>query len=170
MKKSLFKKISLSVVLFAQSFWMQGCGTGVDPLILFDDSLPTLGPITSGSIAGSFLTQVYTEANPYWIFNNASFAGNFLAPANGVVTEITTNSISILHSARILSKIEGFSSINVRLGDTVYAEQALAFFIGGTPVKFQVFLDGNAICPLSFLSQSFRASMINFNAGAGPCQ
>ncbi len=157
----IFTLMSLSIASF-------GCGTGIDPLVLFDDSIPELGPIISSSFVGSWVTVPFSASNPFWVMSQASFGvGNFLAPQRGVVTELGTDSISIIHSGRIATKIVGLTSINIRVGDTVTAGQALALFIGSGNAEFHVYLDGNAVCPLSFLSQTFRQGFGSFSS---PCQ
>lgn len=161
MKKNL-SKIFLILAL-ASTSTLQSCGTGVDPLVLFDEALPELQPIiSSGSVSGSWLSQGYSATNPYWIFTGTFFSGNFLSPAQGVVTALDTNSITIMHSGRLATRIVGLQSINVRVGDTIAAGQALAFFLGGATLELHVFLDGRAVCPLSFLSQTFRTGMLSF--------
>ena len=154
-----------SVLVFILSLNLQGCGTGVDPLKLFDEPLPVLKPIISSvsGLSATFLTQPYSESNPYWILSTADFQGNFLSPAEGVITGLTSESITIMHSGRLTSKLTGLSSINTRLGDTVVSQQALGVYLGSGTIKFQVYLDGKAVCPLTFLSESFRQAFISFS-------
>ena len=114
------------------------------------------------------MTVPFKSDNLFWVMSQASFGvGNFLAPQRGVVTELGADSISIMHSGRLSSKIVGLTSINIRVGDTVAAGQALALFIGSGNAEFHVFLDGNPVCPLSFLSQAFRQGFGSFSS---PCQ
>ncbi len=152
-------RVKRGVALTAVLGTLLSCGTGVDPLILFDDSIPALDQIVAGTVQSSFLTGGYSSSTPYWTFNSLNLftLGQFLAPATGVVTEVTVDSITILHSGRMKTRLVGLQTVNIRVGDTVTRGQAIAQFLGSGAVQFWVYLDGQPVCPYSFLTQSFRA-------------
>ena len=142
---------------------ISGCGQGVDPLVLFDEALPQLDPIVQGGIGANFITSAYTATTPYWTLNSAlAGTGVFVAPATGVVTEIGVDSVTLMHSGRMKTRIVGLSAINIRLGDTVVRGQSLAqFFLTNGVLQFWVLIDGNPVCPMSFLSPGFRQSLVS---------
>ena len=150
------------------------CGNAsgsVDPLSLFSDSsIPNLDPIISS--AGVFTNgQAFTSSTPYWVLSNPiGFGGSsYIAPARGIVTSLGVGSfngitgyyVTIAHSGRLATRYIGITPI-VRQGDSVLAGQQIGTVVGysGNYVAFQVILDGNPVCPLSYLSTNFRSQII----------
>lgn len=175
MKKSNTMKFLLALSALIAT----GCGTGIDPVgvAVGNGTLPQLSSISTTSPGGQ-LTGFFSATTPYWTFANLfAFGGNYLAPADGIVAQIgftTINStqvnyVTILHTGgRLASRFYGVQNIVVREGDSVFAQQAVGTFYNGAGVTFQVLLDGNPVCPMSFMSATFRA---NFNSlGFNPCQ
>jgi hypothetical protein len=81
--------------------------------------------------------------------------------------------VAIAHSGRISTAIYGMQNVIVRAGDSVRSGDSLGAFVGwgaSNRVAFQVLLDGVAICPLSFMSDTFRATLAFFSfGGLQPC-
>jgi murein DD-endopeptidase MepM/ murein hydrolase activator NlpD len=150
---------------------LSACGSAggsVDPLVIFNDTaIPSLDSIvtTSSSLTSVTITP-YTNSAPYWVFNNAGVfnGGNFIAPAKGIVTRVgvvsfngsTPTAVTIIHSGRLATKVIGMQVVQVREGDSVSAGQIIGSFVTTGSVGFQVILDGTAVCPLSFMSSTFR--------------
>jgi len=173
MKNTVAKILGFGLI----AFQLVSCGTNNDNIdILNSTALPSINSFVSGSINSS-LTSGFSSTNPYWTFTNfAGTYGNYLSPARAVVGEIgstnvtgiTTSFITLIHSGRVATRIYGMQTINVRSGDVVLAGQAVgSFFTTGTLV-FQVLVDGAAVCPLSYMSSTFRATFTTF--GIVACQ
>lgn len=162
---------------------LSACGGAngvVDPITLFsDNSIPKLNAIVANGFVGSTLSSPFTPSTPYWLMNGTVLGAPVVAPANGIVTStgLTTINgtsvtyVAVAHSGRISTAIYGMQNVIVRAGDSIRAGDSLGSFVGFTgQVAFQVLLDGVAICPLSFMSDSFRATLTNaFFGSVAPC-
>ncbi len=170
----VFHRISLLTVLFGFLLGSPGCGN-VDPLSVFGDTNPpALEPIFAFGTGGpAIVVNGFTSQSPYWAFTQGFFfGGNVLAPAKGVVsslgTDTATNStfVTIAHSGRLATRIAGVIP-TVRSGDMVVSGQIIGTFVGSGMVTLQVLLNGSAVCPLSFISQSFRSQIYPYFQVAG---
>lgn len=150
------------------------CGNN-DPLELFNEPLPQLSTITSGGSYG--LTVPYTPSTPYWQFPTFGVSSNALAPARGQIAEIGLDTqfnsggyyVKIIHSGRMATKIVGINqAVLVRAGDYVVAGQPIGLFFSGS-VYLQVIVDNKAVCPLSYMSDTFRSTFYTGVAG-NPCR
>ncbi|MBS1960533.1 MAG: peptidoglycan DD-metalloendopeptidase family protein [Bdellovibrionales bacterium] len=172
--KKLFSILALSSIALLTS-----CGQGQDLLgtVAYNNgTFPQLGRI---STSVPTLSGQYTAANPYWGINSffSYGGGNYLAPAAGVVTSvgigqignIQTNFITIAHSGRFATRIYNVSVVNVRVGDYVGKEQVIGSFFNSVTAYFQVLVDGESKCPLSFLDDAYRAQIAGANGGFTPC-
>ena len=157
------------------SVQLVSCGTNTDNIdILNSTNIPALENFaTAGLIYSSLSGLGFTSTTPYWTFAAGAY-GSYFAPARGIVTEVGTSTLSagasfitIVHSGRLATKVHGLQLINVRPGDAVVAGSAVGSFFGGA-IAFQVLLDGSAVCPLSFLSSTFRNSF-TLGANISPC-
>ena len=175
------KNTILSLVLgMSLIIGASGCGNAagtVDPLSLFSDSsLPQLDSITPQSYTFNALTSGFSSANPYWVFTSSGTTGTYLAPAKGIVTStgVTTLNgtsatyVTIAHSGRLATRIYGMNNLLVRPGDSVVSGQIIGTFVISGSVGFQVLLDGSPVCPLSFMSTTFRQNLSTFY-GNGIC-
>lgn len=151
---------------------LSGCGTGVDPLAVAvgNGTIPQLGPISTSNF-GTFLSGGFNSTTPYWTFNFTSFTGNYVSPGDGYISQLglttingqQTNYVTIVHTGgRLASRFFGVQNIVVRNGDSVVAGQTIGTFFNSSGVYFQVLLDGNPVCPLSFMSTAFRQSFSSF--------
>lgn len=157
----LIKKFKFAVGL-PLFFVLAGCGTGgnaIDPLQLMEDSIPNLQNMQTGSWSGNTITGPFTSSTPYWTFATTGFS-IFLSPANGYVSEVGGGAIKIIHSGRFATRMVGLGLINVRSGDYVFSGQNIGTFATTGFITFQVLLDGSPVCPLSFMSTTFRQSFI----------
>jgi hypothetical protein len=174
MKTKMIKLLGLALL----SVQLVSCGNlnaSVDNLeILNSTNIPTLNSFAASGLTQANFGTSFTSATPYWIFTAGGGYGSYFAPARGIVTEIGVSSISagssyvtIVHSARLATRVHGLQIINNRPGDSVLAGVAVGTFFSGS-IAFQVLLDGNPVCPLSFLSENFRSSFAigNYN----PCK
>jgi hypothetical protein len=156
-------KIGVHASRILALFALTGCGTGgnaIDPLQLMADSIPNLQNMQTGSWAGNTITApFFTSATPYWTFLTTGFS-IFLSPANGYVSEVGGGAIKIIHSGRFATRMVGLGLINVRSGDYVFSGQNIGTFATTGSITFQVLLDGSPVCPLSFMSTTFRQSFI----------
>jgi murein DD-endopeptidase MepM/ murein hydrolase activator NlpD len=161
-----------AIGFIAMAFSLGACGTGVDPLAVAvgNGSIPQLGPISTSNF-GTFLSSGFSSTTPYWTFNFTSFTGNYLSPGDGYIAQIgvttvasqQTNFVTIVHTGgRLASRFFGVQNIVVRTGDSVVAGQPIGTFFNSSGVYFQVLLDGNPVCPLSFMSTAFRQSFSAF--------
>jgi hypothetical protein len=162
----------LSVMGIVLAGILGGCGQNVDPLDL--NGIPQLNSITAQTGAlNSYVQGTYTASNPYWVFNTsfAGFAGSYVAPAQGIVSEIGVANLAGIQgyfitilSGRISTRIYGIQQPTIRVGDYVFSGQNIAVFYASSAVGFQVMLDGTPVCPLSYLSTQFRASLYSYNS------
>jgi len=171
-------KLSAMVLL---GISLVGCGQSVDPIkAVARDTFAPLSYFSSnaGTFAG-VLTQPFNPSAPFWSFGagvSIFNGGTYLSPADGTVTQLglttinstQTNFVSIVHTSRLATRFYGLQQITVRQGDFVFQGQAVGIFIGTGTITFQVLLDGNPVCPLSFMGDAFRATFqsLTFN----PCQ
>jgi hypothetical protein len=180
MKKQM-KRILGTCALLLSMTGLSSCGGAgvVDPLSLFGaGSPPQLDPIVSGLNAGVFSGSSFSNSAPYWLFVVNNFGGlAYVAPADGIVVgsgPISTGGISgvavtIAHAGKLSTRYIGIAPI-VRIGDSVIRGQTIGTLtsFGGTgQIAFQVLLDGTPVCPLTFLSATFRAQMNNYFGAAG---
>ncbi len=170
-----FLKLGMLLVSLATLNSCGNAGGSVDPLSLFNDSsIPEIQPIVQnfGVFNGGTATP-FSASNPFWILNSltAGFGGaSYIAPARGIVTSSGVGSfngvsgftLTIAHSGRLATRYIGITPV-VRTGDSVVAGQVIGtmvgFNVGNNQIAFQVLLDGAPVCPLSFLSSSFRAQI-----------
>ena len=159
----------IKYVIFAVALGiMSACGSsGTDPLSLMDAPFPPLNSIMTG-VTFPVLTTPYTAANPFWTFASGFGSFSYVAPANGIVSEAGANYVVILHSGRLATKITGLGIVSVRSGDTVFASQVVGSF-ANMPVQFSVFVDGVSVCPMSYMSASFRQFFISGGFAGNPC-
>jgi murein DD-endopeptidase MepM/ murein hydrolase activator NlpD len=175
--KSLFACLGMILSLNALSA-CGNAGGSVDPLSLFNDSsIPELQPIVQSF--GVFNNgQAFTSASPFWRLTGAQIGfggGSYVAPARGIVTSsgigsfngITGFALTIAHSGRLATRYIGITPV-VRTGDSVVAGQVIGTIVAfnSNDVAFQVLLDGSPVCPLSFLSSSFRSQISGWSLGA----
>jgi hypothetical protein len=181
MKKQM-KRILGTCALLVSMTGLSSCGGAgvVDPLSLFGSgSPPQLDPIVSGLTGGVFSGNAFTSSSPYWVFTSVGGFGGlaYIAPADGIVIgsgPINTGGISgvavtIAHSGKLATRYIGIAPI-VRIGDSVIRGQTigtLTSFGGASQIAFQVLLDGSPVCPLTFLSATFKAQMTNYFGAAG---
>jgi hypothetical protein len=165
-------KILVLIGILAGLTSFTGCGTN-DPLsTLGGASAPLLDPIF---IPGSaqFPGSGFSSGHPYWEFTSGGFffGGNVLAPANGLVSSMGLDStsgssyVTLAHAGRLATRIAGVVP-TVRSGDMVIAGQVIGTFVGSGAISFQVLLNGAPVCPLSFISSSFRSQIITYFAAA----
>ena len=179
--KNTIKKAIVGISLVLGLSACGGANGVVDPITLFsDNSIPNLNAIVANGFAGQTLVGNFTPSTPYWIMTGSFVGAPVVSPANGIVTStgitvIDGNSVTyvaIAHSGRISTAIYGMQNVIVRAGDSVRAGVSLGAFVGwgANRVAFQVLLDGVAICPLSFMSDSFRSTLATFSfGGLQPC-
>ena len=166
-------KILVVIGILAGLTSFTGCGTN-DPLsTLGSTSAPLLDPIfTPGS--SSFPGSGFSSGHPYWEFTTGGFffGGNVLAPANGMVSSLGLDStsgtsyITVAHSGRLATRIAGIVP-TVRSGDMVISGQIIGTFVGSGAISFQVMLNGSPVCPLSFISSTFRSQIFTYFLAAG---
>ncbi len=150
-----------------------GCGN-LDPLSVFGDTdPPILGPIfTPGST--NFPGFGFSANHPYWEFTSGGFffGQNVLAPAKGLVSSLGLDAasgssfVTIAHSGRLATRIAGVVP-TVRSGDMIVEGQIIGTFVGTGMITFQVLLNGSAVCPLSFISPTFRSQIFSYFLAAG---
>lgn len=169
------------IALYLSMGGLVGCGAGLDPMTLFENPLPELDAIVAGTGINAGFTsqsQAYFPGHLYWEFNTGfgGFGLNqpFYAPANGIVSAVGVdaetggNFVQIAHSGRLATKVVGVQLTTVRQGDSVAKGAAIGTYSPfSTFVRFQVLLDGTPVCPLSFMSQTFRTNMGGFSFN--PC-
>jgi hypothetical protein len=153
-------KKRLQTLFFSVTLLMAGASCGQ-----FNSPLSVIG--TPGTIP---LLNLPFQGLPTWGTNNLTLSTGFTfqisaiaipaAPADGVVVDHSANSITILHSGRLQTRMDNINNTIVRTGDYVRAGQALSingFFVGF--VNFSVLLDGSQVCPWSFMSTTARSQL-----------
>lgn len=176
--------------LMCAGFLLVACGQGNEPLsILGDpnarlvDSFALPYNAVSGGVGGGAV--VLSQYAPF-VASNAAFDGidfvpqiqgayQVLAPGTGVVTEVDSASITILHNVRVSSRLSKLSSTSVRVGDYVTAGSVVGATtttgVSTSLAHLSVFVDGAVTCPYSYLVLSAKA-LLNQTArttGLGPC-
>jgi hypothetical protein len=150
------------------SFLLSGCGNS--PLGSLGDasSIPSNLSLPVALVNGSFsgVGSSELQSASAWRFNSVTTTP--VAPAAGLVVEISGTSLTVLHSARLASRFTGIQGVAFRAGDYVDAGRQLSTntFVNST-FTYSVLLDGVAVCPLSYLSASARsgvASLGGFSA------
>ncbi len=163
----MMKKLALFLAITAAL----GCANGSDPLTALGDPsvTPALAlPFTLTSATVTSQTE-FTAATPYfeWTFGTAVPT----APAAGIVTAVDATasaaSVTIYHNAHVTTQVSKLLSISVRVGDVLAAGQSL----GGVTLtaRFTVFLDGSAVCPLTYLGTESRTVVNANDGGADSC-
>lgn len=170
-KNRLFKILAVCAIALP----MVGCGASSDNIdILNSSAFPEINNFSTTTLTSGAFGSAYTTETPYWIFNSGGY-GSYLSPAKGFVAEIGASNIitggsyvSIVHSGRMMTRVHGIQTLNVRPGDAVLSGSIVGGFITTTQIAFQVFVDNVAVCPLSYMSMNFRNSFAvgNYN----PCR
>lgn len=170
--KAAARKVRIGIWLFLLGLttFLGGCGQGTDPLTVLNSVDPNV--IGQGSLAfplaaptGTGYFTVQLGSGNEWILVGLSYTNGMTvrAPASGVVTALdaSAGSITILHNARLSTRISGITPSSVTVGTYVLQGATIGIVIqslftsnGGVP--FAVLLDNGIVCPLSFLSSTAR--------------
>jgi hypothetical protein len=137
------------------------CSCGQSPLDSLGDPAAIPGNLGLPVQAVGGLTPNLTSRSS-WQFSGTAVP---VAPANGLIADISGSTVTILHSSRIATRFTGVTNPTVRAGDYVLSGGALSnvnFF--GNSFTFSVLLDGAAVCPSSYLAPSVWAQIASFAA------
>jgi murein DD-endopeptidase MepM/ murein hydrolase activator NlpD len=147
------------------------CGGGTDPLKAFSD--PNAIPVFTLPVPAPTVGYIFTLTTPSASPTPATFTNTIglgivsqiqvTAPAAGVVTNVDTTSLpgttlTFYHTPQISSQVENLVSTALRIGDVVNQGDVIGVsatspagvftYVG---VYFSIFLNGQAVCPLSYL-------------------
>lgn len=142
-----------------------GCGNMADPIAALGDptarTTDSLGlPYNPSSISLSSWAPYNgaSGANFGFSFNSGGVLYQALAPAAGVIANVDTSGVRIIHNVHLTSLVAGTGLVvTARAGDAVVAGGFLGNFTAGTPLYFTVYYDGVPICPYSFMTSAARA-------------
>lgn len=162
-------RIGAVIVLISMNL-LTACGnTGanVSAIDLFDstNNVAALDAIIPSTSSFTTLTQGFSSTNPRWIFSAGSaFGGSYLAPAAGIVTDLSTTNLNgttvtyvrLLHSGLLSTIVYGIQLPNVRAGDGVVSGQIIGNYVSTGQVAFEVRYRDVPVCPLSYVSTAFR--------------
>jgi hypothetical protein len=162
-----------------------GCGQGTDPLTLAGDPTnisPGLSlPLPSSVSITSFTPYGQSGTDGFTLTYYSAVQGQAIAvdtPGTGLVSAVDTAgaSVTILHNYHVSSRVTGITP-SVVLGTYVTSNQQIGVVSNiNSQIRFSVYVNGTAVCPLSYLSPSARQKMYNssfFYGGTGynqnPC-
>jgi murein DD-endopeptidase MepM/ murein hydrolase activator NlpD len=161
-----------------------GCGQGNEPLAsLGDPSSQYLStfqlPLNVSTISFSSFVA-YSSSTPYWQFNSNNYTSSttIVAPASGEViyADSGTQTIKIMHNSYTVSVIVGVTPSSVTPGTYVTAGAQIGTLQSlYTFVKFQILINGTAVCPLSYLTSTARGQLSTYfysvsgYSNSGPC-
>ena len=166
-----FKILSLVVGMLTVITVMAGCGSSSPaPLDLFAAASSGQEPQLNSIVSGTFNTTSFTgfsANNAYWLFTGgfSAASGNYLAPADGIVSDVETatvngisgSSVTIIHSGDLATRVYGIQLVNVQIKEPVLKGSPIGTYITTGQVAFQVLFNGIPVCPLSYVSSSFRS-------------
>ena len=150
-----------------------GCGSGYDPLVSIGD--PTVTPALNFPLAtgGSFSQpQGYSAAHPSleWTFTYSTTNNAVSAPAAGLVVAADATSITIMHSTRYTSMLQGLTTVSVRVNDYLVNGGAVGNLGVTGSLKWSFYVDGVVTCPASFLSASAKTTLNSYYSTLQFCQ
>ena len=174
------------LVLIGVTVGLAACGQGNEPMsALGNTSVIPVGtmdlPLASQLGGGGqiLLSQPYSSSTPYFTLNGFTGLGLTVvpvrAPATGMVSNVVIGqSITILVTPRVSVQISNVNT-SVEPGNYVTQDQQIGNAATLTGVMtFAVFVDGTAVCPLSFLSGAARSQLLSYytsySATNSPCQ
>jgi len=157
-----------------------GCGNTNAPLSIIntgESTLPELGlPVSITNTGGYFGNGTnLRSAQTFTFVLGVSFVGSSItpiAPAAGTVVQQDGTTVTIMHNARLTTRISNISALTIRLGDYIakgaqLSTQQFATYTGQSApgFNFQVLLDGQVVCPWSFFSTEVRQQLITISQG-----
>jgi hypothetical protein len=166
-----FRASISGLALLALAALTTACGNSPLGMLETDKTeIPTLGlPIAIDNSTAYFASGTDLTRSDYFVFVlNTGFSSiTPVAPAAGVVIEQTGDTVILMHSARLSTRISNISAQTVRVGDYLAQGQQLSAtqftgWQGGNSAgfRFEVLLDGKAVCPWSFFSTQTRLNLI----------
>lgn len=172
----LSRQMALSFFFFISVPWIQmGCGSGTEPF-------STLGDPSRAQVAGGLtLPQPFTAPTLMTPFSSASdgiaitgFVTDTAAraPASGLVIATDATNVTILHNVHLVSRINlGTGTVSVPVGTYVTSASQIGTYAANINVtaKLSVFVDGVAMCPLSYLNTESRTYITQRLSNQNPC-
>jgi murein DD-endopeptidase MepM/ murein hydrolase activator NlpD len=178
------------LVLAGAILGLTACG-GTEPLSMLGEGSQAIpaqyfnGPIgfalPIGTVSGTSVTGI-TSPTPYSTVNEGiSFSSStpgtstvVRTPAAGfiIATDLTpvTGSVTIYHNAHVTTRIKNISPVGLQVGRYVTASEQIGSTLN-MAVIFSVLVDGNLVCPLTYLNSSVRQALFSqFGAGTSLCQ
>ncbi len=171
---------------------LTSCGQGIEPIGNLGDSSLAAGPglalplvpSNNSYTFSSFTPYSQVSGNLYWGMQSASFVPQstaVYAPGTGFViaAETASQTVKILHNQHIYSMVIGVLPSGITAGSYVTAQSQIGTIptsLSNNLVKFYVYVDGIAVCPLSYLSSAARGQLTSFFYGSfynyqtNPCQ
>jgi hypothetical protein len=117
---------------------------------------------------GVSVADGFSQNNPgiSFRFNSVQTTQPVRSPGPGVVTAVqggaSNGYVLILHNARVFSRIINLQP-GVQLGAYVNSGTVIGTFQPntGTAITLSIFLDGDLVCPLTFLNPGVRTAIVN---------
>ncbi len=169
MKTILSKLLVLALTTTALS----GCGTFRDPLAMMADPSKNAIPENMSlpvNQSFSFTGYVKNTHEAFTFYNNSWFGVQVVAPITGTIVENTNYSVTIRHNQNLSVKVTGVLS-QFRPGEYLangnYLGTTLPNVAGS--IEFFVYMNGSAVCPLTFFSTTARQQILNVALGTNPC-
>lgn len=148
-----------------------GCGNGTDPLTTLGDSSTPLANALSLPVAAATGFSAYGNGSDGFGFTTG-IGASVKAAANGLVISVDNGgqAVTVMHNTRILTRYRNVTSANVQVGNYVTSGAQIGTVNTIGTVYFSVLADGTAVCPLSYLSSSARATLPTMiNGSTNPC-
>lgn len=156
------------------------CGSGNEPVgNLGDPSKIPVGtmdlPLASQFNSLIQLVTPFSSSSPYFTISSSNGFTGFTvvpirAPATGMVSAaVVGQSITIMVTPRVSVQVSNVNT-SVQVGNYVTQDQQIGTAANLTgQMQFSVYVDGTAVCPLSFLNGTARSSLISFYSNNNIC-
>lgn len=168
--KSIMTKF-LVLVLTASA--LSACGTYRDPLAMMaDPSKNAIPQNMSLPVNQSFSFTGYVKGSheAFTFYNSGWFGVQVVAPISGTIIENINNSITIRHNQNLSVKVSGVWS-QFRPGEYLANGNILGTTLPNVAgsIEFYVYVNGVAVCPLTFFTTTARQQILNVAMGTNPC-
>ncbi len=169
MKSFMTKFLVLALTTTALS----GCGTYRDPLAMMADPSRNAIPQDMSlpvNQAFSFTGYVKGSHEAFTFFSNGWFGVQVYAPIAGTIVENANYSVTIRHNQNLSVKITGVLS-QFRPGEYLANGNILGTTLPNVAgsIEFFVYVNGSAVCPLTFFTTTARQQILNVAGLTNPC-
>lgn len=169
MKTVFTKFLAFALITTALS----GCGTYRDPLAMMADPSKNAIPQNMSlpvNQSFSFTGYVKNTHEAFTFYNNGWYGVQVVAPISGTIVENANYSVTIRHNQNLSVKIVGVLS-QFRPGEYLANGNILGTTLPNVAgsIEFYVYVNGSAVCPLTFFTTTARQQILNVAGLTNPC-